>query len=374
MTQLDPNVPSASTTRIGFPSAWKLAVERWKERWLVGRSLEKFYLVLGGHIFFQTLSAAVQLDLFSKLSRRGPATIDEITKDLNIEKQPARILLLGLASLGLLKKEGDRYRNTALGEAMLTSDKPRNVLSIVEWQHFINYKPMFHFFDAIKANRNVGLDQLAGSEPTLYQRLVHEPRLEQIFQRAMQAISVQANHLLAEYVDFSGVKKLVDVGGGNGSNIMRLARKNPNLRAVVFDSPTVCEIAREHIAREGFADRLGAVPGDCFRDEFPRDADCILFCHFFTIWSEEKNRQLLAKSYAALPPGGATIIFNMMQDDDGCGPLTAALGSPYFLTLATGEGMLYAWSEYEQWMRDAGFSKVIRRTLVRNHGVIVGIK
>jgi ubiquinone/menaquinone biosynthesis C-methylase UbiE len=338
------------------------------------RALDRFCLILGGHIFFQTLSAAVQLDLFTLLSRRGPMTLDDIAEALKIEKKPARILLLGCAALGLLRKEGDRYSDTFLSKALLGADAPRNVIPIVEWQHFINYRALYHFHDAIKANANVGLGVFAGDEPHLYGRLTHEPRLEQIFQRAMQSISVQANRQLVEYVDFSAVRKLVDVGGGNGSNIMALARRYPELRAVVFDSPSVCRIAEEHIAREGLSDRLGAVAGDCFRDPLPRDADCILFCHFFTIWSEERNRELLKRSFDALPEGGSVIVFNMMQSDDEAGPLTAALGSPYFLTLATGEGMLYTWREYERWMMDAGFTRVVRRALVRNHGVIIGVK
>ena len=32
---------------------------------------DRFYLVLGGHIFFQTLAAAVELDLFTLLKRDG---------------------------------------------------------------------------------------------------------------------------------------------------------------------------------------------------------------------------------------------------------------------------------------------------------------
>jgi hypothetical protein len=102
--------------------------------------------------------------------------------------------------------------------------------------------------------------------------------------------------------------------------------------------------------------------------------DCILFGHFFTIWSEEKDRALLKKCYETLPPGGSVIIFNMMQRDDGAGPLSAAMGSPYFLTLATGEGMLYTWGEYESWMKEAGFAKVTRQVLPRDHGVIIGFK
>ena len=93
-----------------------------------------------------------------------------------------------------------------------------------------------------------------------------------------------------------------------------------------------------------------------------------------TIWSEDKNRSLLRKAYESLPVGGAVIIFNMMQHDHEAGPLSAAMGSPYFLTLATGEGMLYTWAEYKSWMKEAGFRKIMVHKLIRDHGVIVGIK
>ena len=64
----------------------------------------------------------------------------------------------------------------------------------------------------------------------------------------------------------------------------------------------------------------------------------------------------------------------MMQHDDESGPLSAAVGSPYFLSRATGLGMLYTWNEYEAWMKDAGFSPVVRHRLLRDHGLIVGTK
>jgi cyclopropane fatty-acyl-phospholipid synthase-like methyltransferase len=190
----------------------------------------------------------------------------------------------------------------------------------------------------------------------------------------MEDISVQANASFAELVDLAKVRHLVDVGGGNGANIIQLARKYPSLRASVFDSPTVCEIARANIRAAGFADRLDAVPGNCFPDPFPKGADCLLFCHFFTIWTEEKDRFLFKKAYDALPSGGTVMIFNMMQSDNEDGPWAAAMGSPYFLTLATGEGMLYTWSEYESWMREVGFTNVQRQSLPREHGVIRGTK
>jgi hypothetical protein len=333
------------------------------------------YLVMGGHIYFQTLSAAVQLDLFTLLGRRGPMTREQVASALAIEDKPARILLLGCAALGLIRKNRKgAYSNSRLAAELLNQDKPKHILNIIKWQHYINYQAMFHFADAVKANRNVGLDCISGQGSTLYERLAQHPELERIFQDAMQGISVQANRLLAEAVDFSRFTKALDVGGGNATNIINLARQYPSLKAAVFDAPSVCAIAEENIRASGLKDRLGAVPGDCFKDAFPKGVDCILFAHFMTIWGEARNKELLAKAFDALPMGGVAIIFNMMQDDAETGPLSAALGSPYFLTLATGEGMLYTWSEYEKWMKEAGFKTVIRRKLIRDHGIIMGIK
>ena len=79
---------------------------------------------------------------------------------------------------------------------------PGNIVDIVKWQNLINYRAMFRFYDSIRANTNVGLETFDGEGQTLYQRPAHKPELERVFQNAMAAISVQANAMLAEFVDF----------------------------------------------------------------------------------------------------------------------------------------------------------------------------
>jgi cyclopropane fatty-acyl-phospholipid synthase-like methyltransferase len=357
----------------------RLAIANWVQRHLLERVLlrrayERVYSVVGGHIFFQTLRAAVELDLFSLLHERKRLTRQQIAAALECEEKPIRILLLGCTTLGLLRKRGEWYSNTLLAGQLFVRSAPRNVIDVVRWQHHINYRPLFHFKEAIHANSNVGLQEFAGSEATLYERLAHDERLERIFQGAMESISVQANAMLVRSLDLRDAKFLVDVGGGNGANIIAFARRFAHLRAAVFDAPSVCEIAQQHIAKEGLTQRLSAWAGNCFTDPFPPGADTILLAHFCTIWSEERNQQLLRKCFEALPSGGSVIIFNMMQRDTEDGPFGAAMGSPYFLTLATGEGMLYTWREYQEWLRNAGFRSVQTGALPREHGLIIGTK
>ena len=341
---------------------------------LFRRRIDRFRLVLGGHIYFQTLSAAIQLDVFSVLDEQGPQTPAQLQSLLQLQEQPCRILMLGLCAIELIGQRNGRYVNSRVATKYFSRRSKRNLINIVKWQHFINYKAMFHFADALRSGTNLGLQEFAGNEPYLYGRLTHQPPLEKIFQDAMEEISRQASENFARYVDLSKVKYLVDVGGGNASNIITIAREHPHLRAAVFDSASVCAIAKGNIAAHALQNRLGTSVGDCFQDAFPTDADAILFCHFFTIWSLQENLLLLKRAFAALPKGGRVMIFNMMQNDDRSGPLSAALGSPYFLTLATGKGMLYTWAEYTALFEQAGFVGVEQIQLPVDHGVIIGYK
>ena len=50
---------------------------------------------------------------------------------------------------------------------------------------------------------------------------------------------------------------------------------------------------------------------------------------------------------------------HMMANDDDLGPIACTLGSPYLLTIATGEGMLYSWKDYEAYLAEAGFHQVL---------------
>ncbi|MBA4388708.1 MAG: hypothetical protein C0404_12055 [Verrucomicrobia bacterium] len=172
-------------------------------------------LILGGHIFFQTLSSAVQLDVFSLLEAKGSMTQAELQTALGLEQKPLRILMMSLTALELVVKDGDRYSNSKVARRHLCVQSPLCVRDIVLWQHFINYKPLFHFHEALVANRNVGLEEFPGAGTTLYERLAQRPELEAIFQKAMEQISIQANQTLVANVDFSQMEVLVDVGGGD---------------------------------------------------------------------------------------------------------------------------------------------------------------
>lgn len=337
---------------------------------------EHLVLIAGGHTAFQLLWAGVVLGLYDKLSSRPNQTLDELVQSLELVHQPARILLIGLTALGVVRLENERYSNAPLTEERLVSGKTGCVAPILGWQAHIVYPGMVDFIASLKENRNVGLERFSGTEPTLYERLVHDKRLEKVFQESMSGLSKQANQFLPKVMDFSRFKHVVDAGGGGGTNALAIAHAYSNIKVSVFDSASVCELANQNIEQASMTEQVKTWPGNFFDTPFPPDTDCIVYCHILTIWSMKKNHTLLKRSYDALPENGAVVIFNMMGNDDDSGPLSTALGSPYFLAIATGEGMLHPWKDYEAILKEVGFKQIVRldQGLPIDHGILVGIK
>ncbi|MNY73275.1 hypothetical protein D3C86_2120290 [compost metagenome] len=85
---------------------------------------------------------------------------------------------------------------------------------------------------------------------------------------------------------------------------------------------------------------------------------------------------MLRKAYDALPEGGRVVIFNSMSNDEGDGPVMAALDSVYFACLPAEGGMIYSWKQYEGCLAEAGFKNPVRTAIPgwTPHGIIVAYK
>src|SRR5438093_4124740 len=81
---------------------------------------DKVLEVFLGFWISRTVMAAVEMDLFEHLHDRA-ATAAEVQTALGVEGRPARALLDTCTSVGLLERDGDRYRNSSLGDAFLWS-------------------------------------------------------------------------------------------------------------------------------------------------------------------------------------------------------------------------------------------------------------
>jgi ubiquinone/menaquinone biosynthesis C-methylase UbiE len=311
--------------------------------------------ILHGHAAFQHLNAACELKLFEFVTDRGAVTKADVAKGLKLQERAVDILLLGVTSLGLLTVSDGHYRLAPVLDEMMKSDEWQRFTYIVAFEQHIVYEGQHDFTESLRDNTNVGLRRVPGAGRDLYHRLSENPQLEGVFYRYMRAWSELANKHLVSSLDLSGVKKLLDVGGGDAVNALALAEANPHLQATVLDIEKAMPIVQKKIAEAGLLDRVRAQALDILHEPLPDGHEVVLFAHQLVIWTLEENTALLKKAYEALPKGGRVVIFNSMSNDEGDGPVVAGLLSVYFAALPAEGGMIYSWAQHEKCLDDAGF-------------------
>ncbi len=116
-----------------------------------------------------------------------------------------------------------------------------------------------------------------GKSPTtaaeLFQKIT--PQIAETFDQAMVELTgMVIPDVLAAY-DFSGITRLIDVGGGYGQLLSAILNAYPSMRATVFDLPRCAEGAKKQLAEAGVSDRSEFIGGSFF-DFVPDGADALV--------------------------------------------------------------------------------------------------
>lgn len=321
-----------------------------------------FTRILFGSAAFQVLNAGNRLGLFTFLDEHPGSTGEEIGESLGLQPRPVQILLLGTTALSLTARENGRYRNAELVSGMFRDGTWEIIEDLITYEAELVRPVEVDFTDSLRQNTNVGLRRLDGEGTDLYHRLAADPDMEKLFYRSMRSWSRLSNPVLVAKADLTGVRKVLDIGGGDGVNAIALAKANPQTHFTVWDLPGAAEIARRKVAESGLSEQISVVEGDIFTDPYPGpgEHDCALFANQMVIWSPEENMALLEKAYHELPEGGQVLIFSAISDETGDGPLYAALDNVYFTTLPADKSMIYHWGQYEEWLHKTGFTTIRR--------------
>lgn len=344
-----------------------------QDRGDLDRVYERFQMIVNGPALFNAVITALELDLFGYLSDHPGARFDDIQAFTGLHPHKLRVLMLGLCATELVVRDDDGYSNHAVAEELLAPDEPASWRHILRSWHRIYYPAFYHMTPALRSGTNATIDTLPGDEPTLYQRLGHDPELKNTFHTAMAAFTLQTMDGLLNNPEIASVRHLLDVGGGNGTVAAHLVARYPGTTVTVLDLPHVVELARQALEPSSTGIQLCA--GDMFADEFPVGADAVLFSHVLDTVSAERAMVLLSKAFALIPDGGRIFIYGFNAADDERGGMLAARLSLYLNILATGDGMAWPIREFVTWLTQVGCVDI--RTfpgLPYEHGLVVGRK
>ncbi len=115
---------------------------------------------------------------------------------------------------------------------------------------------------------------------------------------------------------WSDRRRLLDVGGGDGTLAAHVLDTAPGLRADVYNLPVVAPLVAATRLARGHQDRLGFVGGDFFAEPLPPGYDALSFVRVLHDWPNEVARRLVEQAYEALEPGGLLLICEEFRTPD----------------------------------------------------------
>jgi precorrin-6B methylase 2 len=308
------------------------------------------------------LAAAAELNLFQALAR-GPIAAAEVARQRRCKLRGIIVLLDALTALQLLTKRGHCYRLAAGVAPLLTPDGPHSILAMAQHQaHCL--RNWSQLAKVVKTGRP--------AEP--WTSVGGEPGRAAAFIGAMHNVSAPVADQVIRALRPLRFTHVLDVGGASGTWTIAFLRACPRARATLFDLPHVIPMAQRRLAAAGLGRRVTLAPGDFMVDPLPPGADVAWVSAIVHQNSRAQNRQLFAKIFSVLVPGGRLVIRDFLMEESRIRPVAGALFAVNML-VATEGGGTFTFPELREDLETCGFAHA--RVLAQGptmHSIIVADK
>ncbi len=298
---------------------------------------------------WQTLKTALQLKIFDYL--QIPKTADELSTQLQTDNANTALLLNALTALGCLHKERNKFYNTtSSNDCWLSTGETSLLKSFLfssQWVEPILNDQLTSLIKhgAPKAQRNIGNDKLW--QEAAYASLNHT--------RCTRAGVM--SELISRLPEFSGFKRILDLGAGPGIIGIAVTMKHPTLNCTLFDQQGVCKVADEVIQEYELTARVQTLSGDYMQDSFGEGYDFIM-ANFTLNFFRDNLQPLFTRIYSALNAGGVFLVSADGMEQEKTSP--AATVFSWLPTAVQGSDLSFIKGEIAEAMLAAGFRSTCR--------------
>nr|WP_308162718.1 methyltransferase [Nocardia alni] len=311
---------------------------------------------------------AVESGVFTELAV-SPLSQQELMNRLGWHPRAAGPFLGALLDMGLLRRNrAGLYANSRRAALFLDRAKPSYIGGLMELSSSRLYDLWSGLGDLLESG-SPGAEEEHGDNE-FFSSLYRDQAALRDFLAGMTGISTGEAMLIAARFPWKNFRTFVDVGAAQGALPVRIALTHSHVEGVSYDLPAVRPIFDEYVASFALSDRIRFVPGDMFDGPLPT-ADVICFGHVLHGYSEITRRELIAKAYAAVPPGGALLVYDAMTDPGRRHNLVSFLSSLNIM-LEMREGFEATTTQCAGWLSDAGFVHVKKRHLIGPTSMVFG--
>jgi hypothetical protein len=311
------------------------------------------YQMAIGHYVSRALALAVKLGL-ADLLKDSPRHYGDLANVTGTHAPSLNRVMRLLASVGVFaERDHGTFALTPLGE-LLSTGVPGSMRSSVLLFAGVGIQDAWKELEyCVQTGQPAFRRNSPEADP--FSQIAQNPEQAKIFDEAMATFAPATAAAIAASYDFSPFRKLVDIGGGNGSLLIGILKANPNLHGIVFDLPHAADKARVKIAEASLQSRCEAVGGDFFK-EVPAGADAYIIKHVIHDWNDDRATAILRSIHRAMPSQGKLLIAEGVyperidQSDIGRG----AAANDVNMLVCTG-GRQRSEAEFRSLQDDAGF-------------------
>jgi hypothetical protein len=256
----------------------------------------------------QAIYVAAKLRL-ADLVKDQPQTAVQLAEATGTHAPSLYRLLRALASVGIFAEDEERrFVLTPLAET-LRSDLPGSLRAFAQSElgseHFTAWGNLMH---------SVRTGEIAFDNhyrQNVWQYYAEHPEDAQTFNESMSGLTQMFNQAFLAAYDFSGINKLVDIGGGAGGLLSAVLAKYPTMRGVLFDLPHVIAEAGPLIEAAGVRDRCELDSRDFFQ-EVTAGGDVYILKFILHDWDDERSTVILRNIHKAMTDEGKLLVAEMV--------------------------------------------------------------
>ncbi len=272
--------------------------------------VEKLVGLFNSAVLSQAMSVAAELGIPDLLAR-GPKKPEELASARGCHAASLHRLMRALASIDLCREHPDgSFALTALGDVLRT-DSSNSLRSWAMWCGRHLWPLWGNLLHSVKTGESA---RKLVSGTVGFEHLANDVGAAATFNHAMAEFTRLIARSVVRAYDFSGFKRIVDVGGGCGELLAIILRAHPALRGVLFELPHATKAAGEYLGRAGVIERCEIVTGDCF-ESVPSGGDVYLLKNVIHNWNDERSVLLLRNCRDAMTDGGKLLLVEHILPD-----------------------------------------------------------
>ena len=310
----------------------------------------------------QAIAATVRLRL-PDLLMDGAQTVEVLASQVSCHPPSLLRLLRALTSISIVSESEDgRFEITETGR-LLAADAPGSLSAWAELCGTTSWTAWGRLYECVRTGTSA---RKQGSGAGGFDHLAKDDAAALLFNRAMVGLSRPVAVSVAAEVDFAGVQRVVDVGGGFGELIAAVLSRHPGMNGVLLDMGHAISRAHDFLAATGVADRCELIAGDFFEAVHP-GADVYMLKSVLHDWDDEQCKAILVNCAKAMSTNARLLIVERLMPEhleDSAHDRGIARGDLNMLVAQDGRERTH--KEYRTLLRAAGLR--LTRSLTLSSG------